>query len=109
MHGCRAQVLVAADYVELGPRLKRSNLEYVILQGSHFHRTKWQRVLQRCSRQPGLVPRWTGWRLLLSPNDYFLNTVEVRSRRLEHSSRSHVLSNCMRVQWQERVHTGLQY
>ena len=86
LHGCRDQVLVAADYVELGPRLKRSNLEYVILQGSHFHRTKWQRVLQRCSRQPGLVPRWTGWRLLLSPNDYFLNTVEVRLRRLEHSS-----------------------
>ena len=97
VHGCGAQVLVAAGYVELGPRLKRSNLEYVILQGSQFHRTKWQRVLQRCSRRPGLVPRWTGWRLLLCPNDYFLNTVEVRSRRLEHSSRSHVLSNCMRV------------
>ena len=74
MHGCCAQVLVAADYVELGPRLKRSNLEYVILQGSHLHRTKWRRALQHCSRQPGLVPRWTGWRLLLCPNDYFLNT-----------------------------------
>ena len=46
VHGCRAQVLDAADDVELGPRLKRSILEYVILQGSQFHRTKWQRVLQ---------------------------------------------------------------
>ena len=62
-----AQVLVAADHLELGPRLKRPNLEFVILQRWHFHRTKWQRVLQRCSRRPGLVPRWTGWRLLLSP------------------------------------------
>ena len=78
MHGHCAQVLVAAGCVELGPRLTRSNLEFVILQGSQFHRTNWWRVLQRCSRQPGLVPRWTGWRLLLSPNDYFLNTVEVR-------------------------------
>ena len=49
VHGCCAQVLVAAGYVELGPRLTRSNLEYVILQGSHFHRTKWQRALQRCT------------------------------------------------------------
>jgi hypothetical protein len=77
VHGCRTQVLVAAGYVELGPRLKGSNLEYVILQGSQFHRTKWQRVLQRCSRRPGLVPRWTGWRLLLCSNDYFLNVAEV--------------------------------
>ena len=77
MHGCRAQVLVADGYVELGPRLKRSNLEYVILQGSRFYRRKWRRALQRCSRQPGLVLRWTGWRLLLCPNDYFLNTIEV--------------------------------
>ena len=77
VHSCCAQVLVAADYVELGPQLKRSNLEYVILQGSHFHRRKWRRALQRCSRRPGLVPRWTGWRLLLCPNDYFLNTIEV--------------------------------
>ena len=38
MHGCRTQVLVAADYVELGPRLNRSNLEYVILQGSQLYR-----------------------------------------------------------------------
>ena len=77
VHSCCAQVLVAADYVELGPQLKRSNLEYVILQGSHFHRRKWRRALQHCSRRPGLVPRWTGWRLLLCPNDYFLNTMEV--------------------------------
>ena len=86
VYGCCDQVLVAADYVELGPRLKRSNLEYVILQGSHFHRRKWRRALQRCSRRLGLVPRWTGRRLLLCPNDYFLNTVEVRSRHLEHIS-----------------------
>ena len=33
----------------------------------------------------------------LESHDYFLNTIEVRSRRLEHSSRSHVLSNCMCV------------
>ena len=39
MHGCRAQVLVAADYVELGPRLKRSSLECVILQGSQLCRS----------------------------------------------------------------------
>ena len=97
MHGCRAQVLVAAGYVELGPRLKRSNLEYVILQGSHFHHRKWRRALQRCSRRPGLVPRWTGWRLILCPNDYFQNTCEVRSQCLERISRGHVLSNCMRV------------
>ena len=77
VYGCCDQVLVAADYVELGPRLKRSNLEYVILQGSHFHRRKWRRALQRCSRRLGLVPRWTGRRLLLCPNDYFLNTTEV--------------------------------
>ena len=90
MHGCRAQVLVAAGYVELGPRLKRSNLEYVIL-----HRRKWWRALQRCSRQPGLVPRWTGWRLLLkTAADYFQNTIEVRRHN---ASRSHVLSKCMRV------------
>ena len=74
VYGCCDQVLVAADYVELGPRLKRSNLEYVILQGSHFHRRKWRRALQRCSRRLGLVPQWTGRRLLLCPNDYFLNT-----------------------------------
>jgi hypothetical protein len=39
VHGCRTQVLVAADYVELGPRLNRSNLEYVILQGSQLYRS----------------------------------------------------------------------
>jgi len=111
VHGCGAQVLVAAGYVELGPRLKRSNLEYVILQGSQFHRTKWQRVLHRCSRRPGFVPRWTAWRLLLCPNDYFLKTIEVRSRRLERSSRSHVLTDSMMhvhgTQWQEHAHAGL--
>ena len=50
VHGRRGQVLVAAGYIKLGPRLRRSNLEYVILQGWQFHRTKWQRVLQHCSR-----------------------------------------------------------
>ena len=34
VYGCCDQVLVAAYYVELGPRLKRSNLEYVILARS---------------------------------------------------------------------------
>ena len=29
--------------LKLGPRLIKSNLEYVILQGSQFHRTKWRR------------------------------------------------------------------
>ena len=50
VHGRCAQVLVAAGYVELGPRLTRSNLEFVILQGSQFHRTKWLQVLHRGSR-----------------------------------------------------------
>ena len=113
VHGCGAQVLVAAGYVELGPRLKRSNLEYVILQGSQFHRTKWQRVLHRCSRQPGLVPRWTGWRLCSSVVSQRLlpESYEVRSRRLERSSRSHVLTDSMMhvhgTQWQEHAHAGL--
>ena len=57
VYGRCAQVIVAAGYVELGPRLTRSNIEFVILQGSQFHRTKWRRALQRSSRRPGLVPR----------------------------------------------------
>ena len=38
-HGQRAHVHFCLAAVELGPRLKRSNLEYVIL---HFHRKKWR-------------------------------------------------------------------
>ena len=73
MHGAVLRmVLVAAGYVELGPRLKRSNLEYVILQGSQFHRTKWLRILQRCSRRLDLVPRWAGQRLSFASDDFFL-------------------------------------
>ena len=95
MHGHRGQVHVAAHSVELGPQLKRSNLEYVILQGSQFCRTKWQRAFQRCSRRPGLVPRWTGWRLLLCHYGYFLNTIQVRSQRLEREPTQHSDSMCM--------------
>ena len=49
--------------------------------------------------QPPAGPRAAVDRLAaaLESHDYFLNTIEVRSRRLEHSSRSHVLSNCMCV------------
>jgi len=53
MHGAVLRmVLVAAGYVELGPRLKRSNLEYVILQGSQFHRTKWRVLAAAAGRGP---------------------------------------------------------
>ena len=44
------ELIIAAWQLKLGPRLTKSNLEYVILQGSQFHRTKWQRVLHRSSR-----------------------------------------------------------
>ena len=36
MHGHCAQVLVAAGYADMGPRLTRSNLEFVHLQGLSF-------------------------------------------------------------------------
>ena len=36
------ELIVAAWLLKLGPRLTTSNLEYVILQGWQFHRTKWQ-------------------------------------------------------------------
>jgi predicted component of type VI protein secretion system len=85
VHSCHAHVLIAADYVELGPRLKRSILEYVILQGWHFRRKKWQRLLQRCSRRPGLVPRWTGWRLLFASDDFFLRGTIAESQMQLHA------------------------
>ena len=44
------ELIIAAWLLKLGPRLTKSNLEYVILQGSQFHRTKWLRVLHRGSR-----------------------------------------------------------
>ena len=36
------ELLIAAWLLKLGPRLTKSNIEYVILQGSQFHRTKWR-------------------------------------------------------------------
>ena len=43
----------------------------------------------------------------MCPNNYFLKTIEVRSRRLERSSRSHVLTDSMMhvrgTQWQEHA------
>ena len=74
MHGRCAQVLVATGHVELGPRLTRSNLEFVILQGSQFHRTKWQRVLQHSSRRPGRAAM-PGQRLLFASDDFFIQGI----------------------------------
>ena len=85
VYGRCAQVIVAAGYVELGPRLTRSNLEFVILQGSQFHRTKWRRVLQHSSRRPGLVPRCPVSGCSLRPTT---SSSKVLSLRLEHSSHS---------------------
>lgn len=84
VHGRCAQVLIAAGYVELGPRLTRSNLEFVILQGSQFHRTKWRRVLQHSSRRPGLVPRCPVSGCSLRPTT--TSSFKVLSLRLEHSA-----------------------
>ena len=44
------ELIVAVWPLKLGPRLTKSNIEYVILQGSQFHRTKWLQVLHRGSR-----------------------------------------------------------
>ena len=66
------ELLIAAWLLKLGPRLTKSNIEYVILQGSQVHRTKWQRVLQCCSRWLDLVPRWAGQRLLFASDDVSL-------------------------------------
>ena len=71
--------------LKLGPRLTKSNLEYVILQGSQFHRTKWRRVLQRCSRWLDLVPRWAGQRLLFASDDFFLQVLLLRLKRSSHA------------------------
>ena len=64
--------MFAAALCELGPQLENDILEYVILQGSQFHRTKRLRVLQRCSRWLDLVPRWAGQRLFFASEDFFL-------------------------------------
>ena len=66
------ELLIAAWLLKLGPRLTKSNIEYVILQGSQFHRTKRLRVLQRCSRWLDLVPRWAGQRLFFASDDFCL-------------------------------------
>ena len=56
------ELLVTAWLLKVGPRLTRSNLEYVILQGSQFRRRK------RCSRRLDLG--WTSchvvWRAILA-------------------------------------------
>ena len=75
------ELLIAAWLLKLGPRLKKSNLEYVILQGSQFHRTKW-RVLAAAAG-------WTSCRggpvsgCSLRPTTY---SSKVLLLRLEHSS-----------------------
>ena len=70
------ELLFATWLLKLGPRLTKSNLEYAILQGSHFFRRERQRVLQRCSRWLDLVPRWAGLRLLFAFDDAGAATCE---------------------------------